>query len=86
MEVTNEQTEETPRLTIADLGVAAWACSELFNYMLEGYEQEDYGELTKEQMEQAMNKLRTSFIKFDALADALTNGDQNEQSTSEQTV
>lgn len=86
MEVTNEQTEETPRLTIADLGVAAWACSELFNYMLEGYEQEDYGELSKEQMEQAMNKLRTSFIKFDALADALTNGDQNEQSTSEQTV
>ena len=54
--------------------------------MLEGYEQEDYGELSKEQMEQAMNKLRTSFIKFDALADALTNGDQNEQSTSEQTV
>ena len=86
MEVTNEQTEETPRLTIADLGVAAWACSELFNYKLEGYEQEDYGELSKEQMEQAMNKLRTSFIKFDALADALTNGDQNEQSTSEQTV
>ena len=86
MEETNEQTEETPRLTIADLGVAAWACSELFNYMLEGYEQEDYGELSKEQMEQAMNKLRTSFIKFDALADALTNGDQNEQSTSEQTV
>ena len=86
MEVTNEQTEETPRLTIADLGVAAWACSELFNYMLEGYEQEDYGELSKEQMEQAMNKLRTSFIKFDALADALTNGDQNEQSTSEQTL
>mgnify|MGYP003110090413 CR=1 FL=1 len=86
MEITNEQTEETPRLTIADLGIAAWACSELFNYMLEGYEQEDYGELSKEQMEQAMNKLRTSFIKFDALADALTNGEHNEQSTSEQTV
>ena len=86
MEITNEQTEETPRLTIADLGVAAWACSELFNYMLEGYEQEDYGELTKEQMEQAMNKLRTSFIKFDALADALTKGGENEQGTTEQTV
>ena len=83
MEITNEQSEETPRLTIADLGVAAWACSELFNYMLEGYEQEDYGELSKEQMVQAMNKLRSSFIKFDALADALTKGDQNEQSTAE---
>lgn len=78
MEVTNEQTEETPRLTIADLGVAAWACSELFNYMLEGYEQEDYGDMTKEQMEQAMNKLRMSFVKFDALADALTKGEENE--------
>lgn len=72
MEVTNEQSTETPRLTVGDLGVAAWACSELFNFMLEGYEQEDYGELTKEQTEQAMNKLRTTFIKFDALAKALS--------------
>ena len=83
MEVTNEQTEETPRLTIADLGVAAWACSELFNYMLEGYEQEDYGELTKEQLEQAMNRLRAAFVKFDALADALTKGEQNENKNEE---
>ena len=86
MEITNEQTEETPRLTIADLGVAAWACSELFNYMLEGYEEEEYGELSKEQYEQAMNKLRTSFIKFDALADALTKGEENEPITAEQAV
>lgn len=83
MEITNEQTEETPRLTISDLGVAAWACSELFNYMLEGYEQEDYGELSKEQFEQAMNKLRSSFIKFDALAEALTKGEEDESSTAE---
>ena len=72
MEVTNEQSEETPRLTVGDLGVAAWACSELFNFMLEGYEQEDYGGMTKEQIEQAMHKLRTSFIKFDAVASALS--------------
>ena len=71
MEVTNEQTEETLRLTIADLGVAAWACSELFNYMLEGYEAEEYGSMTKEQMEQSMNTLRTAFVKFDALVQAL---------------
>ena len=72
MEVTNEQSEEPPRLTIGDLGVAAWACSELFNYMLSGYEQEEYGEMTKEQLEEAMDKLRVSFVKFDALADALS--------------
>lgn len=83
MEVTNEQTEETSRLTIGDLGVAAWACSELFNFMLEGYEQEDYGEMTKEQMEQAMGKLRTSFIKFDALASALSKEDNNESENKE---
>ena len=71
MEITNENQDETARLTIGDLGVAAWACSELFNYMLEGYEQEDYGELSKEQMEEAMNRLRTTFIKFDSLASAL---------------
>jgi hypothetical protein len=40
--------------------------------MLEGYDQEEYGEMSKEQMEEAMHKLRTSFIKFDALADALS--------------
>jgi len=80
MEVTNEQSTETPRLTIGDLGVAAWACSELFNYMLEGYEQEDYGELTKEQMEEAMNKLRASFVKFDSLAEALSPKEEENES------
>ena len=86
MQITNEETEETTRLTIADLGVAAWACSELFNYMLEGYEEEDYGDLTKEQMEEAMNKLRSSFTKFDSLAQALANGGSGERDTTEQTV
>jgi hypothetical protein len=78
MNVTNEQLDETPRLTIGDLGVAAWACSELYNYMLEGYEQEEYGEMTKEQIEEAMNKLRTSFVKFDSLAEALNSKEESE--------
>ena len=82
MEITNEQPEETPRLTVGDLGVAAWACSELFNYMLEGYEQEDYGEMSKDQMEQAMNKLRASFVKFDALASALSPDNEEDQEKS----
>ena len=83
MEVPNEQSEETPRLTVGDLGVAAWACSELFNYMLEGYEEEEYGGMTREQMEQAMNKLRNSFIKFDALASALSPEKEETQSEEE---
>ena len=80
MEVTNEQSEETPRLTIGDLGVAAWACSELYNYMLEGYEQEEYGDMTKEQIEEAMDKLRTSFVKFDSLAEALNSKESDNES------
>jgi hypothetical protein len=80
MEVTNEQSEETPRLTIGDLGVAAWACSELYNYMLEGYEQEEYGEMTKEQIEEAMDKLRASFVKFDSLAEALNSKEEASES------
>ena len=80
MDVTNEQSEETPRLTIGDLGVAAWACSELYNYMLEGYEQEEYGEMTKEQIEEAMDKLRTSFVKFDSLAEALNSKEETSES------
>tara|TARA_R110002167_G_scaffold61618_1_gene174044 strand:+ start:279 stop:527 length:249 start_codon:yes stop_codon:yes gene_type:complete len=80
MEVTNEQSGETPRLTTGDLGVAAWACSELFNFMLEGYEQEEYGEMTKEQIEEAMHKLRTSFVKFDALAEALSPKEDSDES------
>lgn len=83
MEVSNEQTEETTRLTIADLGVAAWACSELFNYMLEGYEQEEYGDLSKEQIEEAMNKLRATFVKLDALATTLSKENENESSAAE---
>jgi len=80
MEITNEQNEETPRLTVGDLGIAAWACSELFNFMLEGYEQEEYGEMTKEQTEQALNKLRASFVKFDALAEALSPKEETSES------
>jgi hypothetical protein len=83
MEISNEQTEETARLTIADLGVAAWACSELFNYMLEGYEQEEYGDLSKEQIEEAMNKLRATFVKLDALATTLSKENENESSAAE---
>lgn len=71
MEITNEQSDETAKLTIGDIGVAAWACSELFNFMLEGYNEEEYGQMTKEQYEEVMDKLRTSFVKFNALAEAL---------------
>ena len=67
MNVTNQNPDETPLLTQGDLAMAAYALSEIFNSYLEQYQEEDYGELSKEQMETSMNNLRTAFVKFDAL-------------------
>jgi len=71
MEVTNENPHETPLLTQGDLAIAAYALSEVFNSYLEQYEQEEYGDLSKEQMEATMNNLRLCFIKFDSMLKAL---------------
>ena len=71
MEVTNENPQETPLLTQGDLAIAAYALSEVFNSYLEQYQQEEFGELTKEQMETSMNNLRLTFVKFDSMLRAL---------------
>ncbi len=71
MELTNENPHETPLLTQGDLAVAAFCVSEVFNSYLERYEEEDYGELDKEQMETSMNNLRLTFVKFDSMLKAL---------------
>lgn len=71
MEVTNEQSTETPLLTNADLAIAAYAISQCFNAYLESFEREDYEEMTKEQMQSSMDALQVSFVKFDALVKML---------------
>lgn len=71
MDVTNENQEDTPLLTHGDLAMAAFSLSELFNYYLEQYNAEEYGELGKEQVENIMNNLRTAFIKFNSLLETL---------------
>jgi len=71
MEVTNEQSTETPLLTNADLAIAAYAISQCFNAYLESFEREDYEEMTKEQMQTSMEALQASFIKFDSLVKML---------------
>ena len=72
MQVTNQNSEETPLLTHGDLAIAAYAISQCFNAYLESYESENYtGEMTKEQMESSMNSLQLSFNKFDALVRTL---------------
>jgi len=67
MNVTNEEPQDTPLLTQGDLALAAYALSEVFNSYLGQYNEEDYGDMSKEQMESSMNNLRTAFVKFDTL-------------------
>ena len=71
MEVTNEEPEQSTGLTQGDLAIAAYALAETFNSYLEQYDEEDFGELSKEQMESSMGSLRTAFTKFDAILKAM---------------
>ena len=71
MEVTNEEPEQSSGLTQGDLAIAAYALAETFNSYLEQYDEEDFGELSKEQMESSMGSLRTAFTKFDAILKAM---------------
>jgi len=84
MEVTNENPHETPLLTQGDLAIAAYALSEVFNSYLEQYELEEYGELSKEQMETSMNNLRLTFIKFDSMLKALGEQEVPDESQSDE--
>ena len=71
MEVTNEEPEQSSGLTQGDLAIAAYALAETYNSYLEQYDEEDFGELSKEQMESSMDSLRTAFSKFDAILKAM---------------
>lgn len=71
MEVTNEEPEQSSGLTQGDLAIAAYALAETFNSYLERYEQEDYGELSKDQMETSMNSIQIAFTKFDAILNVM---------------
>ena len=67
MNVTNDPQEQTAGITKEDLAIASYALAEVFNSFLSAYGEDDYGDGTKEQMEQSMDKIRTTFIKFDTL-------------------
>ena len=77
MEVTNEMPEENAGLTQGDLAIAAFALAETFNAYLARYNEEDFGELSKDQMESSMSSLRLAFSKFDAILQAM-NPEQQE--------
>tara|TARA_R110002167_G_scaffold296359_3_gene500792 strand:+ start:549 stop:803 length:255 start_codon:yes stop_codon:yes gene_type:complete len=83
MNVTNEKPEETPLLTQGDLALAAYALSEVFNSYLSQYQEGDFGELSKEQMEDSMNNFRIAFVKFDSLLKVLNKGEDNESQSNE---
>ena len=69
--LTNENADETPGLTKGDLAVASFALAETFNSYLNSYNEDDYGELTKEEMETSMHRLRIAFIKIDSMLQAM---------------
>ncbi len=91
MEVTNEE-QNAPRLTQADLAIAAFALAETFNAYLARYEAEEFEDMTKEQYEGSLNSLRMAFGKFDAICQAMNpppseeeniSADEDTQSTEE---
>ena len=81
MEVTNEEQNETLRLTQADLAIAAYALAETFNAYLAKYEAEEFEDMSKEQYEGSLNSLRLAFSKFDAICQSM-----NPPSTEENTA
>ena len=60
--------------------MASYALAEVFNSFLAAYQEEDYGDGTKEQMEDSMNRIRTAFIKFDGLLHSINQEEDNNDS------
>ena len=66
MEMVNENNDT--RLTNRDLALAAYSLAEMHNLYLRALETGDYGEdMTKEQMEETIDRIRLAHTKFDAL-------------------
>ena len=82
MDITNENQEDTALLTQGDLALAAYALSEVYNSYLERYNEEDYGDSNKEQMEKSMTSLRISFTKFDSLLKVMVDKGANNEDKS----
>ena len=86
MNVTNESQQETAGITKEDLAIASYALAEVFNSFLAAYGEDDYGDGTKEQMETSMDKIRTTFVKFDTLLNFINNAeDAGEEQPQEET-
>lgn len=66
MEMVNENNDT--RLTNRDLALAAYSLAEMHNLYLRALETGEYGEdMTKEQMEETIDRIRLAHTKFDAL-------------------
>ena len=82
MDISNENQEDTALLTQGDLAMAAYALSEVYNSYLERYNEQDFGDSTKEQMEKSMSSLRISFTKFDSILKIMVNKGEGNESKS----
>lgn len=65
-----DNTENT-KLTHRDLALAAYSLAELHNMYLRAYDEESYGEeMSKDQMEETIERIRLAHAKFDAILQA----------------
>ncbi len=84
MEVTNDNQDETLRLTKGDLALASFALAETFNSYLTAYNEEDHEGASKEQMERSLDQLRMAFIKFDSLLASMNTEEDQAQGESDE--
>ena len=70
MEIVKNNTD-TDKLTNRDLAMAAYSLAQLHNVYINALNDGTYeGELTREQMEETVESIRSAHIKFDALLQA----------------
>lgn len=83
MEMVNENNDT--RLTNRDLALAAYSLAEMHNLYLRALETGEYGEdMTKEQMEETIDRIRLAHTKFDALLKLTTEaGEQQDEEDGE---
>ena len=73
-----EEGEVLPKLlTRQDLGVAAYALAEVFNSYLELYQAEDFSEMSKENMENSMNRIREVYDKLNMIVESTNGGNSD---------
>tara|TARA_R100000482_G_scaffold111285_1_gene53637 strand:+ start:252 stop:542 length:291 start_codon:yes stop_codon:yes gene_type:complete len=72
------------RLTNRDIALAAYSLAEMHNLYLRALENGEYGEdMTREQMEETIDRIRLAHTKFDALLKLTTEATEQQEEDGE---